>query len=182
MFQFVPTGTSQGMKSSIPIAVLPNTKYTFSIYANCPVGKTFNLEWDEQTAAHGFISHTGAGRTGTGAMKRYSVTFTTSSTTAEVILYVLNADASNPTIKVEGLQLEAWPYATPYIPTNTGAVFRPRKANDGLWIEAGVEHEAPTYAWISVKRLLRSWTSRASLLRVSTTETSRRSNDSCSLL
>jgi Carbohydrate binding domain len=149
MFQFVPTGTAQGMRTSAQIPVTPNTVYTFSAYVNDVVAKNFKLQVDEFTSAGASVQTDQVTYPGAGVMNRFSLTFTTAATTGLVHLYILNQDASNPTIFTEGIQLEALAVASPYISTTTGPKYRARKANNGLWIESGVEKEAPTYAWIS---------------------------------
>lgn len=106
--QITPGGTHRGMGTSpnITDGIVGGQTYTFSAYINIPAGRTFSLYVDEFNAAGGFAAGgSWLMATGNGTMTRYSATVTLNAATASVILYILNEDAANPTILVDGVSL-----------------------------------------------------------------------------
>lgn len=112
------SGQFQGPIATVAVPVSPNTQYTASAYVRSPNAHAFSFQIQERTAGGGFVVNQPLNLgflPGDDVWRRYSVTFTTSSTTAQLGNWrVYNNAAQNTVWYVDGWQLDLGSTAQPY--------------------------------------------------------------------
>jgi len=102
--------------------ITSGTTYTASVWANIPNGTLANLTAAD--ASNSFAAVAQASIVGTGALTRYTLTFTPGSSGTASIMVTGQSGTPAFTFWVGGWQLEQKPIATPYVATSTATAAR----------------------------------------------------------